>query len=270
MISQSEKCDKFADLHNRDGAFLIPNPWDIGSARVLEGLGFEAIATTSAGMAYTFGRADGEVTLQEKLEHCAGLAKAISIPINADFENGFADDPSSVSLNLLRVAETGIAGCSIEDFSRDSHMLYEFNLAVERVQAAAETVASLDMPFQLTARAENFIRGVHDIDDTIKRLQAFSAVGADVLYSPGLNSLAQLQQVTAEIDKPFNVLAPLFRGVSVADFAAAGAKRISVGSALNWASVNPLLLAGREMLERGTFEWTAGMASTREVNDLLA
>jgi 2-methylisocitrate lyase-like PEP mutase family enzyme len=269
MISQSEKCERFAELHKRDGAFLIPNPWDVGSAKLLQGLGFEAIATTSAALAYTFGRADGEVTLQEKLEHCSELAKATSIPINADFENGFADDPSSVSLNLLRVAETGIAGCSIEDFSRDSHTLYDFGLAVERVQAAAETVASLDMPFQLTARAENFIRGVEDIDDTIKRMQAFSAAGADVLYSPGLSTLDQLRQVTAEIDKPFNVLAPFFRGVSVNDFAAAGAKRISVGSALNWASVNPLLQAGKEMLGKGTFAWTATMASTREVNELL-
>jgi len=208
--------------------------------------------------------------LQEKLDHCALLAQVTSIPINADFENGFADDPSTVARNLLRVAETGIAGCSIEDFSRDSHTLYDFDLAVERIHAAAEAVASLAMPFQLTARAENLLRGVNDIDDTIKRLQAFAGAGANVLYSPGLGSLDQLQQVIDEIDKPFNVLAPFFRGVSVADFAKAGAKRISVGSALNWASVNPLLIAGKEMLNQGTFNWTAGMASTQEVNDLLA
>lgn len=270
MKSQSEKCARFAELHQRDGAFLIPNPWDVGSARLLEGLGFEAIATTSAGLAIALGCADGEVTLQDKLDHCTRLAQATSIPINADFENGFADDPSTVSKNLLRVAETGIAGCSIEDFSRDAHTLYDFNLAVERIQAAVEAVRSLAMPFQLTARAENLLRGVNDIDDTIKRLQAFSAAGADVLYAPGLSSLAQVRQVTAEIDKPFNVLAAFFKGVSVADFSAAGAKRISVGSALSFASINPLLIAGKEMLEQGTFNWMAGMAPRREIDDLLS
>lgn len=270
MASQSEKCIRFAELHQRDGAFLIPNPWDVGSARLLEALGFEAIATTSAGLANAIGCADGAVTLEDKLEHCTRLAQATSVPINVDFENGFSEDPSTLSKNVLRVVETGVAGCSIEDFSRDTQTLYDFNLALERVQAAVEAVASLAMPFQLTARAENILRGVDDIDDTIKRLQAFSAAGAHVLYAPGLSTLAQLQQVTAELDKPFNVLAPFFQGVSVVDFAAAGAKRISVGSALNWASINPLLIAGKEMLEQGTFNWMAGMASRKEVNDLLA
>jgi 2-methylisocitrate lyase-like PEP mutase family enzyme len=270
MKSQFEKCVRFAELHQRDGAFLIPNPWDVGSAQLLESLGFEAIATTSAGLAIAIGCADGEVTLQDKLDHCTRLAQATSIPINADFENGFADDPSTVSKNLLRIAETGIAGCSIEDFSRDAHTLYDFNLAVERIQAAVEAVRSLAMPFQLTARAENLLRGVNDIDDTIKRLQAFSAAGADVLYAPGLSSLAQVQQVTAEIDKPFNVLAAFFKDVSVADFSGSGAKRISVGSALSFASINPLLIAGREMLEQGTFNWMAGMASRREIDDLMS
>ena len=270
MPNQAEKCARFIDLHQREGAFLIPNPWDVGSARLLEALGFEAIATTSAGLANAIGCADGEVTLEDKLEHCTRLAAATSIPINVDFENGFADDPSTVAKNILRVAETGVAGCSVEDFSRGARKLYDFNLAVERVQAAAEAVASLAIPLQLTARAENILRGVDDIDDTIKRLQAFSAAGANVLFAPGLNSLAQVQQVTAEIDKPFNVLAVFFQGVTVADFAAAGAKRISLGSALNWASINPLLIAGKEMLEHGTFNWTAGMASRREVEGLLA
>jgi 2-methylisocitrate lyase-like PEP mutase family enzyme len=270
MASQAEKCTRFAELHQRDGAFLIPNPWDVGSARLLEGLGFEAIATTSAGLANAIGCADGEVTLEDKLEHCTKLAQATSIPINVDFENGFADDPSAVAKNLLRVAETGIAGCSIEDFSRDAQTLYDFNLAVERVQSAAEAVASLEIPLLLTARAENILRGVDDLDDTIKRLQAFSAAGANVLYAPGLSSLAQVQQVIAEIDKPFNVLAVLFQGVNVADFAKAGAKRISLGSALNWACINPLLIAGKEMLDQGTFNWMAGMASRKEVDDLLS
>ena len=270
MPSQKDKCIVFANLHNQDGAFLIPNPWDAGSAKMLQGLGFKALATTSSGYAYTLGRADGEVTLEEKLDHCTQLANATSIPINADFENGFADDPETVAKNVLRVAATGIAGCSIEDFDRDSHTLYGFNVAVERVQAAAEALSSLDMPFQLTARAENLLRGVNDLEDTINRLKAFSKAGANVLYAPGLKSLDQLRQVTDEIDKPFNVLSVFFRNVSVDEFAQAGAKRISVGGALNWIAVNPLLRAGKEMLEQGTFNWTAEMAPNSEVRKLMA
>jgi 2-methylisocitrate lyase-like PEP mutase family enzyme len=169
-LTQKEKCERFANLHKKEGAFLIPNPWDAGSARLLQGLGFQALATTSAGLAHSLGKADGEVTLEEKLEHCRTLAKVTSIPINADFENGFADDPEMVAVNVLKIAETGIAGCSIEDFSRISHTLYDHSLAVERVQAAAEAVASLKVSFQLTARAENLLRGVDDLDDTIRRL----------------------------------------------------------------------------------------------------
>lgn len=270
MTSQLEKCEVFARLHRQDGAFLIPNPWDVGSAKVLQGLGFKALATTSAGLAYTLGRADGEVTLEEKLIHCAALAANTTIPINADFENGFADAPDDVAENVLKLARTGIAGCSIEDFGRDSHALYDFNFAVERVQAAVEVVATLDVPFQLTARAENLLRGVDDLDETIKRLQAFAAAGANVLYAPGIASLDHLSLVTGELNLPFNVLAPFFRGVTVDEFAAAGAKRISVGAALNWAAVKPLLSAGKEMLATGTFSWTGQMASGGEVNKLLS
>jgi len=270
MLSQKEKCEQFERLHQQSGVFLIPNPWDAGSAKLLQGLGFKALATTSAGFAHTFGRADGEVSLEEKLAHCSELASITSIPINADFENAFADDPETVACNILKVAQTGIAGCSVEDFSRVSHNLYDLDLAVERVQAAVEAVASLDMPFQLTARAENLLRGVDDLENTIRRLQAYEAAGANVLYAPGIASLEQLQQVTSELHKPFNVLAPFFRGATVDDFAQAGAKRISVGGALNWAAVNPLLNAGREMLEQGTFNWTSGMASGGDVKKLLA
>lgn len=269
MAVQKMKCEAFALLHQQPGAFLIPNPWDVGSARVLQGMGFKALATTSSGLAYTLGRSDGEVTLEEKLTHCSALAQNTTIPINADFENGFADDPETVAGNLLKVASTGIAGCSIEDYSRDSHSLYDFNLAVERVQAAAEAVATLKMPFQLTARAENLLRGVNDLDDTIQRLQAFEAAGAHVLYAPGIRSLQQLQQITSAVKAPFNVLAPFIADASVTDFAAAGAKRISVGGALNWAAVAPLLQAGQEMLKQGTFSWTAATASGQEVNKLL-
>jgi 2-methylisocitrate lyase-like PEP mutase family enzyme len=269
MSIQSEKCAAFRQLHQRDGAFIIPNPWDVGSAKMLQGLGFEALATTSAAFALTLGCADGEVTLEQKIEHCRTIASATSVPLNADFENGFADDPKTAAANILRAVETGIAGCSIEDFSRESQTLYDFNLSVERVQAAAEALASLGMDFQLTARAENLLRGVNDLDDTIKRLQAYSKAGANVLYAPGINSLDQLRQVTNEIDKPLNVLVPFFQSVSVEEFAAAGATRISLGSALNSACLSPLIAAGREMLQNGSFEWTAGMASPKDVQELL-
>jgi len=270
MPDQKEKCDAFARLHASDGIFLIPNPWDVGSAKLLQGLGFPALATTSAGFAYTQGHADGEVSLEEKLAHCRALAAATSVPVNVDFENGFADDPQDVGANVLKVVATGAAGCSVEDYARDTHRLYDFTAAVERVQAAAEAVASTGLAFQLTARAENLLRGVSDLDDTIKRLQAYAAAGADVVYAPGLNSLDQLRQVTASIDKPFNVLAPPFRDATVADFAAAGAKRISVGSGLTWAAVNTLITGAREMLEQGTFSWMSGMTSAKAVNELMS
>lgn len=270
MTNQAEKCARLAALHAGTEIFLIPNPWDIGSAKLLQGLGFPALATTSAGFAYTLGRADGEISLAEKLAHCAALAAATSVPISADFENGFADDPDAVAKNVLALARTGVAGCSIEDYARDSHTLYGFDLAVERVQAAAEAAASLDVEFQLTARAENLLRGVDDLDDTIARLRAFEAAGAHVLYAPGLNSLAQLREVTDAVSRPVNVLAPLFRDATVDDFARAGAKRISVGSALAWAAVNPLLQGGGEMLEHGTFAWLGGMAASKTVNSLLS
>ena len=270
MTSQEEKCKNFERLHLADDAFIIPNPWDTGSARLLEGLGFKALATTSAGLAYTLGRSDGEVSLEEKLDHCKSLSTTTSIPINADFENGFADDPATVAINVLKVAETGVAGCSIEDFNRDDHTLYDFNHSVERVQAAVEAIATLPFPFQLTARAENLLRGVDDIEDTIQRLLAYESAGAKVLYAPGINHLDQLKKITGEITKPFNVLAPFFPKNSVSELAQAGAQRISVGGALNYACINPLLIAGKEMLEQGTFNWLGAMASGKEIQTLLS
>lgn len=269
-MTQQQKCEEFEKLHQQDGAFVIPNPWDVGSAKLLEGLGFKALATTSAGFAVTLGRSDGEVSLAEKLDHCTQLATATSIPINADFETAFSDSPEEGAQNILQIIETGMAGASIEDFSRDDKHIYDFNLAVEKVQAAAEAVRSVGMPFQLTARAENLLRGVNDLDDTIKRLKAYEAAGANVLYAPGLTTLDQLRQVTQELEKPFNVLNVFYQGVSVDEFAEAGAKRISVGSALNLAALNPLITAGKEMLEQGTFSWTGQMASGRTVAKLLS
>ncbi|MEM7360142.1 MAG: isocitrate lyase/phosphoenolpyruvate mutase family protein [Pseudomonadota bacterium] len=270
MTSQQAKCERFAELHQRDSAFVIPNPWDVGSARVLQGLGFEALATTSSALAYTLGRVDGQVTLEEKLAHCEALAAGTDIPISADFENGFSDDAEGVAANVLAIAATGVAGCSIEDYNPSTDSIYDFNHSVERVQAACEAIQSLNMPFQLTARAENLIRGVDDQDDTIKRLKAFESVGANVLYAPAVKSLAQLKEVTAKLNTPFNALAPYIKDASVEEFFEAGAQRISVGGALNWAAVNPLVLSGKEMLEAGTFSWVDQMASAKYVNDLLS
>lgn len=270
MASQREKAQLFRQLHAREGAFVIPNPWDIGSARLLSGLGFEALATTSSGYANTLGRVDGQITREEKVAHCKALCAATDVPINADLENGFADDPSTAAKTIAAVAEVGIVGGSIEDFSGDADKpIYDFDLAVERVQAAAETAASLDFPFMLTARAENLLHGRMDLDDTIRRLQAFEAAGADVLYAPGLRTLEDVKTVTNAVDKPVNVLAPFLKGVSVMELADAGAKRISIGGALARAVTATLLKAGKEMLQPGTFSWTADMAPNAEITALL-
>ena len=269
MTDQLTKCAKFAELHQVQDAWVIPNPWDVGSAKILEGLGFEALATTSSGFAYTLGRVDGEVSLEEKLQHCRAISSATGIPVNADFENGFSDDIKDMAANISRLVETGIAGCSIEDYSRDLHRLYEFSEAVERVQAAAEAIADTGIPILLTARAENLLRGVDDPQDTLSRLQAYSDAGADVLYAPGIKTLELLQQFTSELNKPFNVLASFMPGATVEQYSQAGANRISVGGALNYAAVNPLLVAGKEMLEPGRFSWLTQMANSAEVRKLL-
>lgn len=268
--TQQQKCEQFARLHQSKAGFIIPNPWDSGSARLLQGLGFKALATTSAGFAFTAAKTDGAVSLDEKLAHCRQLVAATDVPINADFENGFANSTQGVYDNVLRVAATGVAGCSIEDYDRDTNKLYPVNQAVERIQAAVEAVKSLDIPFQLTARAENLIRGVNDLDDTVKRLRAYEQAGANVLYAPGIGSLDDLRSVTSELKQPFNVLSVFIPTATANDLIQAGATRISLGGALAWACIKPLLDAGREMLEQGSFNWTAQMAKGREIKELLS
>ena len=269
MTAQLEKCSRFAELHQQHSAWLIPNPWDVGSARVLQGLGFGALATTSSGFAYTLGRADGAVTLEEKLAHCRELAAATDIPLNADFENGFSDENATLRDNVLRLIETGIAGLSIEDFSRDKLTIYSKDEAVDRLAVVMEAIQQSGIPVLLTARAENLIRGVDDPDDTLERLQAYSATGAHVLYSPGLTTLEQIQRFIAATDKPMNVLAPFVVGASVPQLADLGVTRVSTGGALNWAAVNPLITAGKEMLEQGSFNWLTVMAKGTQVQALL-
>lgn len=271
MTTQLEKANAFKKLHAREEAFIIANAWDAGSARILAFLSFEALATTSAGFAQTLARRDGEVTLEEKLEHCRLLCSVTDLPVSADLENGFADDPDSVAENIRRAAGTGLVGGSIEDFAGDApDSIYEFSLAVERVQAAVEATRSLDFPFVLTARAENQLRNQNDLGDTVRRLQAFEEAGADVLYAPGLSTLDEVRTVTSSVAKPVNVLATMVPGATVEQLAAAGAKRISIGAALARASITPLLRAGREMLEKGSFDWLADMPPDRLVDQALA
>ena len=232
MENQFEKCATLAALHASHEAWIIPNPWDIGSAIDLQKHGFKALATSSAACAYTLGLKDGEVSLDHKLSYCEVMASSTTVPLSVDFEDGYDNAATSVAANIQRLAETGVAGCSIEDFSRVDKTMFDFNHAVERIDAAVAAVSALDMPFQLVARADGFLRRQYDLDETIKRLQAFSKAGAHVLYTPGLSTMDQVQQVAANTDRPLNVLSPFLPGVSVAEFSAAGVNRLSLGDVL--------------------------------------
>jgi 2-methylisocitrate lyase-like PEP mutase family enzyme len=269
MSGQLEKCEVLAGLHDGTDAFVIPNPWDIGSAKLLQGLGFKALATTSSGFAFTLGQLDGAVALDEKLSHCTLLASETTVPVSADFEDGYSESAAGLEENLERLIATGVAGCSIEDFSRARKVLLDRNEAIDRLSAAREVIAASGLPFQLTARAENLLRGIDDLDDTIARLKAYAAAGADVLYAPGVRTLENLRLITAELDKPFNVLVPFLPQASVADLAAHGARRISLGGALTWASLKPILDASTEMLEQGTFSFLASAGVGPEVQKYL-
>ncbi|MEM7334355.1 MAG: isocitrate lyase/phosphoenolpyruvate mutase family protein [Chloroflexota bacterium] len=269
MPTQLEKFEMFKALHEQDGAFVIPNPWDIGSARLFEGLGFKALATTSSGFAYTLGRLDGQVTLEEKLAHCRALADATSIPVSADLENGFADDPETAASNIALAAQTGIVSGSIEDY--DGSQIYDFNLAVERVQATVEKLKSLDVPFSLTARAENVLRRHLDLDEAIKRLQAFEKAGADVLYAPGLRTLEEVKLVATAVSKPINVLVTFMKStdVTLEALAEAGAKRISIGGTMASVAYGALLEGGKEMINHGQFQWRTGAAAGKDIGKIL-
>ncbi len=271
MTTQLEKAENFRALHQGRDAFVIPNPWDVGSARLLAGLGFPALATTSSGFALSRGRLDGMPGSLETLAHCRDLSAAVDVPVSADLENGFGDDPETVAQTVLFAAEAGVVGGSIEDYTGDPrHPIYDLELAVERIHAAAEAAHSLHFPFTLTARAENHFRGRDDLDDTIRRLQAFEAAGADVLYAPGLTTLEQVRAVAEAVGKPINVLAPPVRGATVEQLAQAGAKRISVGGTLARAAAAALLGAGRLVLEGGSFEWASGVAANGDIAGVLA
>jgi len=246
---QAQKGADFRALHEGE-TFVIPNPWDAGSARVLETLGFGALATTSSGFAFTRGRLDGQVTLDDVVEHVAALAEATDLPISVDLENGYDPDPAGAAHAIVRVAAAGAVGGSIEDYD-PAGGIYEPDHAAERIAAAAAAARALDFPFTLTARAENHIRGNPDLDDTIARLQAFEAAGADVLYAPGLRTVDEIRRVCDSVSKPVNVLA--VPTLSFAGVAAAGAQRVSVGGALTWVAARALVDAASAIRDRGDF-----------------
>ena len=273
MPSQSEKAQRFVALHQREGVFVIPNPWDAASARVLSALGFEALATTSSGFAIQIGEPDGAraVGRAAALANCREICQATDLPVNGDLENCYADDPRTAAQTIALAAEAGLVGCSIEDFSCDPKVgIYDFNLSVDRVQAAVEAARALPFPFTLTARAENLIRNRMDLDDTIRRLQAYEKAGADVLYAPGMADMDMLRTVLSSISKPFNLLIGAGNAqMTVADARAAGAKRISVGGALARAAATGVLNAAREIAEQGTFGYGAGLIGGKAMQAFL-
>ena len=265
-MTASDRCRLFHQLH-QSGCFVIPNPWDVGSARLLAQLGFAALATTSAGMAWSLGRRDNAVSLDEVLTHLRSIAGSVEVPVNADFEGGFAISPEEVGANVTLATATGIAGLSIEDSTGDSsHPLLEWGLAVERIQAARRAIDESGTSVLLTARSEGFLVGRPDLADTIRRLTAFAEAGADCLYAPGIRSLADLQSVVhAVAPKPVNVLAGS-DFATVSEFAAIGVRRISVGGALARTAWSGFLQAAREIAEEGTFTNLARAVPFAEIN----
>lgn len=271
MTTQTEKAQAFRALHERTSAFIIPNPWDIGTARILAHLGFEALATTSMGYAFSLGRRDNTLNRAESLAHASAIVSATDLPVSADLENGFGDDPKVVAETIQLAAGVGLVGGSIEDATGcPDDPIYEMHHAVERVRAAAEAARALPFPFTLTARAENFLHGRPDMRDTIKRLQAFQEAGADVLYAPGLATKRDIGTVVGSVDRPVNVVMGL-RGaqLSVVELSAIGARRISVGSALYRTALGAFLGAAREMCEQGTFTFAKTAVSPAEISSIF-
>jgi 2-methylisocitrate lyase-like PEP mutase family enzyme len=271
MLTQMDKANAFRALHEQEGAFIIPNPWDIGTARLLASLGFEALATTSAGYAFSVGQRDNTIGRDEMMAHVAAIVSATNLPVSADLENGFGDSPESAAQTIRLAAATGLVGGSIEDATnRPDDPIYQHELAVERIQAAAEAARSLPFPFTLTARAENYLAGRPDLGDTIKRLQAYQEAGADVLYTPGLTSKDDITAVVRSVDRPVNVVMGL-RGaqLSATELSDIGVKRISVGSALSRAALGAFLRAAREMKQHGTFDFAGEAVSYQEISGLF-
>jgi 2-methylisocitrate lyase-like PEP mutase family enzyme len=262
VATQKQKAEAFRELHEGE-AFIIPNPWDAGSAKVFAGLGFKALATTSAGFAFTLGRRDGDVTLDEVIDHTRVLAEATSLPVSVDLENGYGPSPEEAALAITRAAEAGAVGGSIEDYDPEGG-IYDINHAVERVAAASEAAKRLGFPFTFTARAENFFRRNPDLDDTIARLQAYERAGADVLYAPALRSTEQIRALSEATSRPLNVLAR--PDLSMSEIVAAGGQRVSVGSWLAMAAISEVVEAAKAMRDAGDF---SALRAPAELNEWL-
>ncbi len=269
--SQTEKAIRFRALHGGPGAFVIPNPWDAGSARILAGLGFQALATSSGACAGVLGRRDGQVTRDEALAHARALVVATDLPVSADLEKGFGDAPAVAAETIRLAAGVGLVGGSIEDATGDrDRPRYDIGLATDRIAAAAEAVRALPFPFTLTARTENFLRGTPDLDDTIKRLQAFERAGADVLMAPGLPDLAAVRAVCAAVSKPVNFMAGIAgKSFTVTELAAAGVRRISLATSLYRAAMTGLLSAAREVQDTGRFGYLDNSLTTPELSAFM-
>ena len=271
QANQNEKAVNFRALHAAPGAFVIPNPWDIGSARILAGLGFRALATSSAASACSLGRRDGGLTRDEALAHARLIVDATDLPVSADLERGFGDAPETVAETIGLAAEAGLVGCTIEDTTGNRERpLYETGLAVERIAAAAETAHTLPFPFMLTARAHNLLYAGASLDETIKRLQAFERAGAAVLFAPGLPDLSAVKAVCAAVSKPVNFMVGIKgKSFSVAELTAAGVKRISLATSLYRAAMTGFLAAAREVTDTGEFGFLDGSVTTAELNKLM-
>lgn len=271
-LSQLEKANRFQSLHQSPNSFIIANAWDAGSARILAGLGFDAVATSSGAFAATLGRRDGQVTREEALAHCKAVCEAVDLPVSADLENGFGDAPEFVAETIRLAAGSGLVGCSIEDATGDrDHPTYPFEAAVERIQAAVEAAQSLNFPFMLTGRCENFLRGNTDLDDTIRRLKAYEDAGVSILMAPGLPSLEAVSAVCDALDKPFSFMVGIpGRSFSRVDLEQAGVHRISLATALYRSAIQALVNAATEAKEQGTFGFVETGIPSAELSSYMA
>lgn len=270
---QKAKAELFRQLHHRNTLFVLPNPWDAGSAKMLAALGFEALATTSAGFAFSQGKLDtiGAMNRDVVMAHAKEIVDATTLPVSADLENGYGDSPEDVQKTIYAAAQAGLVGCTIEDTTGDKNQpIYEKAFAIERIAAAVEAVQSLDFPFMLTARAENYLHGRPDLDDTLERLQGYESVGADVLYAPGLPDTDTIKTICDSVSKPVNVVAGIaLRGVTVSELQACGVQRISTGSSLARTAIGSMLDAARGILQDGQFDAFETAASFKEIEALI-
>lgn len=270
MIDTLQRGRAFRELHQQEGAFVIPNPWDAGSAKLLTGLGFRALATTSSGFARSLGQRDGEPGREAVIAHGAQLVAATDLPVSADLENGFGHTPEDVAETIRRAGAAGLVGGSIEDFTGDpDNPLYPIEHAADRIRAAVEAARRLGFPFVLTARAENFFRGRPDLGDAIRRLQAYQEAGADVLFAPSLKTREQIATLVGEVDRPVNVLVGKNLGLSVHELSTLGVRRVSVGGMLSAVAYGALVHAAREILSTGTFGFAAELDRAKDLRALI-